>query len=83
MKRFVISTVFGELVDSLVFFILAFGGIYSIKQLLTLIITSWSMKIIYEVLFLPLTMKITEKVKSIEGIDVIDNPQYTNYGILS
>ena len=82
MRRFVVSTVFGELVDSLIFFTLAFSAIYSTKQLVTLIITSWTMKVIYEIIFLPLSMKITEKVKLIEGIDIIDDPRITSYGVL-
>lgn len=78
-RRFVFSTIIGELVDSVVFLSLAFVGTYALGHVGTMIITTWVLKVIYEVLMLPLSTRISEKIKVLEGINVIDLPESTDY----
>jgi len=70
--RAVVSTLFGEGADSLVFFTLAFYGIIPNKDLIVLIFTQMAMKTGYEILVLPLTNFVVKKVKKLEGMEVFD-----------
>ena len=80
-KRFVISTIFGELVDSLIFITLAFAGTYSIEKIVTLIFTTWGLKTLYEIIFLPFSTRIAQIIKKTEQVDVIDDPNDTDYSL--
>jgi hypothetical protein len=71
-KRAVVSTLFGEGADSLVFFTLAFSGVIPTRDLIILIGTQALMKTGYEILVLPITNIVVRYVKRIEGEDVID-----------
>jgi queuosine precursor transporter len=70
--RAVVSTLFGEGADSMVFFSLAFYGIIPNKDLIILIFTQMAMKTAYEILVLPVTNLVVRKVKQIEDTDVYD-----------
>lgn len=80
--RFTLSTVAGELVDSLLFFAIAFIGIFSINKILLMILTTWVLKSLYEIAFLPLSTRIAQVIKEVEQTDVIDSPLTTDYRIL-
>jgi len=71
--RAVVSTLFGEGADSLVFFTLAFYGVIPTKALVVLIFTQMAMKTGYEILILPVTNLVVRKIKKIEETDVFDN----------
>lgn len=77
--RAVASTFAGESVDSLIFFPIAFGGIIALSDLLVLMATQIVMKSMYEVLVLPLTVRLVRTFKRVEGSDVFDNN--TSYNI--
>ena len=70
--RAILSSVAGELTDSLIFYPLAFGGILPVDALLGLIATQVTVKTLYEVLVLPLTTYLSRKLKAAEGIDTYD-----------
>jgi len=70
--RAVVSTLFGEGADSLVFFTLAFYGVIPTPSLLLLIVTQMAMKTGYEILILPVTNLVVRKVKQWEETDVFD-----------
>ena len=70
--RAVLSSVFGECVDSLIFFPLALGGIVPAKELPWLMLYQVILKTAYEIVVLPLTMRIVKKVKEYEQEDVYD-----------
>ena len=70
--RTISSTVVGQLVDTTVFLTLAFGATLGFNSLLELIVTSYSFKVIYEVLATPLTYWVVNTLKRIEGIDAYD-----------
>ena len=71
--RAILSSVAGELTDSLIFYPLAFGGILPVDALLGLIATQVTVKTLYEVLVLPLTSYLSRRIKAAEGIDTYDN----------
>lgn len=77
--RFVASTVAGEAVDSIVFMIVAFVGVFPIAELLPGTVTLYVAKVVYEVVALPVSTRVAGFVKRLEGLDVIDNPAMTNY----
>lgn len=71
-NRIMFSTVIGQLVDTTLFCIIAFGGIIDLKTLINYIFTGYFYKVFIEFLFSPLTMIIINKIKKIEGIDYYD-----------
>ena len=72
-KRAVISTLWGEGVDSLIFFPFAFGGLIPVPELLKLMALQVMTKTLYEIVALPLTIRVVRWVKRREGTDVYDN----------
>ena len=65
--RAVLSTVFGELTDSIIFVFIAFIGSLTIKNILIMIITQVLLKTLYEILCLPVTIRVIDKVKEYES----------------
>lgn len=65
-KRFVVSTIWGELVDSLLFVTLAFYGTYQFENVVKLILTTWILKTSYEIIFLPISIPIANYIKTLE-----------------
>lgn len=72
--RAIMSTVFGEGVDSLIFFPIAFGGILAWSEIVALILTQTVLKTVYEMLILPVTMRVVKFLRNREGGDVTDDP---------
>ena len=70
--RAVISTLLGESADSLIFFPIAFAGIIPANELLIMIGTQAFLKSAYEVLILPVTIRVVKYIKKIENTDVYD-----------
>ncbi len=81
--RFVWSTVAAEGVDSLLFMTVGFLGTMANTNLITTILTIWVVKVLYEIVALPISMPISNWVKRVEGVDVIDRPETTNYSPFS
>lgn len=77
--RAILSTVYGETADSLIFFPLALGGVVPLRELPILIISQVVLKTLYEILVLPVTIRIVRATKRHEGEDVYDNN--VNYSI--
>ena len=71
--RAILSTVFGETTDSIIFFPLAFWGIIPAGELLLLMLVQVGLKTAYEIIVLPLTIRIVAWVKRHEQTDVYDN----------
>lgn len=70
--RAIASTVVGESADSLLFFPIAFGGVVPVKELVVLIVTQACLKTAYEIIILPVTVRVVRLVKRIDGSDVYD-----------
>ena len=70
--RAIVSTVTGETADSLIFFPIAFGGIIAWRELLVMMALQIVLKSLYEVIVLPLTIRVVKAVKRLDGSDVYD-----------
>lgn len=66
------STIVGEGVDSILFATLAFYGTMPTQALVTVIISIYAVKVLYEILATPITYFIVGKLKKAEGIDTYD-----------
>ena len=70
--RAILSTVAGELSDSVIFYPLAFAGVMPAGAIVSIILTQVTVKTLYELLILPLTSYIARRLKQAEGIDTFD-----------
>lgn len=70
--RAILSTIIGESADSIIFFPIAFIGIIPIKEIIIMIWTQAILKSSYEIIILPITIKVVKTLKKIEGIDTYD-----------
>ena len=70
--RAIISTLVGESADSFLFFPIAFGGLIPATDLLVMIGTQALLKSLYEVIILPVTIRVVRYIKKVEGTDVYD-----------
>lgn len=77
--RAILSTVAGETCDSIIFFPLALGGVVPANELPKLMLWQVLLKTVYEVIALPMTIRIVKKLKEHEGEDVYDTG--VNYSI--
>ena len=71
-KRAVLSTVFGELTDSIIFFPLALGGVIPWEEMPSLVITQVTLKTLYEIVVLPVTIRVVAFTKAHDHEDVFD-----------
>ena len=78
--RAIVSTIVGETMDSIIFFPIAFGGIITFYELICLMTTQIILKSMYEVMVLPLTIRIVKVLKRVEATDVYD--EGISYNIL-
>ena len=70
--RAIWSTVVGETADSLIFFPVAFGGVIAWKELLIMMGIQIVLKSMYEVIILPVTIRVVKAIKKIDGSEVYD-----------
>ena len=70
--RAILSTLVGETADSLIFFPVAFGGIIAWRDLLIMMCIQIILKSMYEVIILPVTIRVVKAIKKIDGSDVYD-----------
>ena len=66
------STVAGQGVDSLIFYPLAFYGVWDNDTLLVVLLTQWALKVGWEALLTPVTYAVVGWLKRREGVDVYD-----------
>ena len=71
-RRAVLSTIFGELTDSVIFFPLALGGVIPWEEMPSLVITQVTLKTLYEILVLPVTIRVVKFTKLHDNEDVFD-----------
>lgn len=70
--RAIWSTVVGETADSLIFFPVAFGGVIAWRELAVMMGLQILLKSAYEVVILPVTIRVVKAVKRLDGSDVYD-----------
>ncbi|MDD4609982.1 MAG: queuosine precursor transporter [Bacteroidaceae bacterium] len=78
--RAILSTVVGETGDSILFFPIAFGGIIAWPDLITMMLVQILLKTLYEILVLPLTIRVVNYVKRIDQTDTFDSD--VSYNVL-
>jgi uncharacterized integral membrane protein (TIGR00697 family) len=74
------STIVGEGLDSLVFYPIAFYGIWTNQALLAVIVFNWLLKVSVEVVATPVTYAVVGWLKRKEGVDTYDrNTDFTPF----
>jgi uncharacterized integral membrane protein (TIGR00697 family) len=71
-QRTIGSTIVGEAVDSLVFYPVAFLGVWTGAQLLTVMATNYLIKVGWETLATPITYRVVAWLKRVESEDYYD-----------
>ena len=78
--RAVVSTLAGESADSLIFFPIAFAGMMPAMELLKMMAVQAVLKTVYEIMVLPVTVRVVRYIKRVDGSDAYDND--ISYNIL-
>ncbi len=78
--RAIVSTIVGETADSLIFFPIAFGGIIAWRELMVMMALQVLLKSAYEVVVLPVTIRVVKYIKRVDGSDAYDKE--ISYNIL-
>ncbi len=72
--RAIVSTLWGEGVDSVIFFPIAFAGVFPWSTIISLIVTQALLKTVYEIVVLPVTLRAVAVLRRIESdMDVTDD----------
>jgi hypothetical protein len=66
------STAAGQAVDSLLFYPIAFLGVWEPRQVLTVMVTNYVFKVVWEAALTPATYAVVAFLKRAEGVDVYD-----------
>lgn len=66
------STVIGQAVDSLIFYPLAFLGVWDTHLVISVMLSNYLLKVGWETVLTPVTYKVVAFIKRREGIDVFD-----------
>lgn len=70
--RFVASTIGGEFVNTAVFFFFGLGNILPTDVILNSILVATGIKIVVEIVMLPVSIWLANKLKKVENVDVFD-----------
>jgi len=70
--RFITSTMAGQAVDTVIFMTIAFAGIYPAADMLSLFLSSWVFKVLWEVVALPVSVPLIRWLKISEHEDFFD-----------
>ncbi len=80
--RIIGSTICGEGVDSLVFYPCAFLGVWETKLVVTVMISNYLLKVLWEVIATPVTYRVVAALKRAEHEDFYDrNTQFTPFSL--
>lgn len=71
-QRTIGSTIVGEGIDSLVFYPVAFLGIWTNEQVLRVMATNYAIKVVWEALATPITYRVVAWLKKAESEDYFD-----------
>ena len=71
-SRTIGSTVVGQGVDSLLFYPIAFLGIWETRDVLIVMVTNWLLKILWEAVLTPVTYAAVNWLKRREGVEIFD-----------
>ncbi len=79
--RFLLSKIIASGIDSLIFGSIAFYSIMSNNNLISLILNMWLIKVMIELLGLPISVRLAKKLKQRERLDIYDTA--TNFKLFS
>lgn len=83
-RRTIGSTAVGQGVDTLLFYPLAFAGVWSVELLLTVMATNYFLKVGWEAALTPVTYRVVGFLKRAEGVDVYDREtDFTPFSVKS
>lgn len=83
-QRTIGSTVVGQGVDSVLFYPIAFLGVWSTGQVITVLFTNYLLKVLWEAFLTPVTYRVVNTLKRIEGVDVYDKEtDFTPFSVRS
>lgn len=83
-QRTIGSTVVGQGVDSLIFYPVAFLGVWTVEQVVTVLVTNYLLKVAWEALLTPVTYRVVGFLKRVEGVDVYDrDTNFTPFSVQS
>lgn len=71
-SRTIGSTIFGQAVDSAIFYPVAFLGVWDTRDVLIVMVSNWALKVVWEAALTPLTYFVVNKLKRAEGVEVFD-----------
>lgn len=71
-SRTIGSTVLGQAVDSVIFYPVAFLGVWPLKLVLVVMVSNYLLKVLWEALLTPVTYRLVAFLKKAEGMDVYD-----------
>ncbi len=72
------STVVGQGIDSLIFYPVAFLGVWPLKLLLFIMVTNYALKVVWEACLTPVTYKGVAWLKQVESVDHFDTETSLN-----
>jgi uncharacterized integral membrane protein (TIGR00697 family) len=82
-SRAIVSTIFGESCDSIIFISLAFVGSVPLKVLPQMIVLQIILKTLYEIVILPVTIRIIKMIRKYETDEVFDeNISYNPFKVI-
>ncbi|MEO1657601.1 MAG: queuosine precursor transporter [Pseudomonadota bacterium] len=73
-QRTIGSTAVGQAVDSLIFYPLAFLGVWEVSLVINVMITNYLLKVAWEAILTPVTYRVVGALKRSEGVDIYDDP---------
>ncbi len=71
-SRTIGSTIFGQAVDSAIFYPVAFLGVWETEAVVAVMFTNWGLKVLWEAVLTPVTYAVVGWMKAREGVDVYD-----------
>lgn len=76
------STIVGEAVDSLIFYPLAFLGVWPVEQVIAVMMSNYALKVAWEVVNTPITYRVVNFLKRAESEDYYDrNTNFTPFSL--
>lgn len=71
-KRTIGSTIVGEAIDSIIFYPLAFAGLWESSLVLKVLATNYVLKVLWEIIMTPVTYRVVNALKKAENEDYFD-----------
>lgn len=76
-QRTIGSTIVGQAIDTLIFYPLAFLGVWSVDLIITVMLSNYVLKVLWEIFLTPFTYFVINTLKRKEGVEVFD--EQTNF----